>query len=77
MKLAARSRPARIRPAPPLCLAESMEAGMSDDTNDAFQQGVDAYGAGDSRQDCPYPKGSDEQEVWLDGWMKQRVSQRT
>ena len=41
---------------------------MGDNTDDNFQQGVDAYGAGISREDCPHPKDSDEREIWLDGW---------
>ena len=38
------------------------------DISDIFGQGIDAYGAAISRDDCPYPVGSDEREVWQDGW---------
>jgi ribosome modulation factor len=33
-----------------------------------FQQGVEAYGAGIARDNCPYPPGTEEREVWQDGW---------
>jgi ribosome modulation factor len=38
------------------------------DISDIFGQGIDAYGAAISRENCPYPAGSDEREVWQDGW---------
>jgi ribosome modulation factor len=38
------------------------------DTSQIFEHGIDAYGADTPRDDCPYPAGSDEREVWLGGW---------
>jgi ribosome modulation factor len=38
------------------------------DISDIFGQGIVAYGAATPRDDCPYPVGSDEREVWQDGW---------
>jgi ribosome modulation factor len=37
-----------------------------------FDQGVYAYGRDVAREDCPYPKGSDEREEWQDGWDEAR-----
>jgi ribosome modulation factor len=31
-------------------------------------EGLDAYGRGVPRSDCPYPQGSDEREIWFNGW---------
>lgn len=36
--------------------------------NNPFDEGMDAYGRGISREDCPYPKGSDQHEEWQEGW---------
>jgi len=38
------------------------------DHSQVLQEGVDAFAAGTVRAACPYPVGSDEREVWLDGW---------
>jgi ribosome modulation factor len=35
---------------------------------DPFAEGMDAFGRGVQREECPYPAGSDERELWLDGW---------
>jgi ribosome modulation factor len=37
------------------------------DNSEIHKQGIEAYGAV-ARDDCPYPAGSDEREVWQDGW---------
>lgn len=39
---------------------------------DPFGQGMDAYGAGAARSDCPYGGDSDEAARWLEGWEHQR-----
>ena len=36
--------------------------------NDPFEEGLEAFGRGVARSDCPYPEGNDERERWLDGW---------
>ncbi len=33
-----------------------------------FLEGLDAFGRGVARQDCPYPPGSEEAEEWEEGW---------
>ena len=33
-----------------------------------FDEGLDAFGRGVPRKDCPYPIGSDEREDWEEGW---------
>ncbi len=33
-----------------------------------FLEGLDAFGRGVARQDCPYPAGSEEAEEWEEGW---------
>lgn len=33
-----------------------------------FLEGLDAFGRGVPRQDCPYPAGSEEAEEWEEGW---------
>jgi ribosome modulation factor len=35
---------------------------------DAFQEGVDAYAQGVSRDLCPYLPGTVAEEQWLKGW---------
>ncbi len=35
---------------------------------DAFDDGVDAYGRGELRENCPYADDTDERQEWLDGW---------
>jgi ribosome modulation factor len=35
---------------------------------DYFQDGLDAYGRGVTRRDCPFPEGDNRRETWLDGW---------
>jgi ribosome modulation factor len=42
-------------------MAESIGAGP-------FDEGLDAFGRGLKRSDCPYPEGSDEREEWEEGW---------
>lgn len=37
-----------------------------------FDEGMDAYGRGIQRSECPYPEGSDEREEWQDGWDEQK-----
>lgn len=36
-----------------------------------FNEGLDAYDHQVPRKKCPYPEGSDEREVWLEGWDSQ------
>lgn len=33
-----------------------------------FDEGMDAFGRGIERSECPYPENSDEREEWLEGW---------
>ena len=35
---------------------------------DPFDAGVEAFDRGISRNDCPYPEGSDKRKAWLEGW---------
>jgi ribosome modulation factor len=35
---------------------------------DPFAEGMDAFGRGVQLEECPYPAGSEERELWLDGW---------
>jgi hypothetical protein len=43
------------------------------DISDIFGQGIVAYRAATPRDDCPYPVGSDEREVWQEDGTKRRV----
>ncbi len=36
----------------------------------AFEEGVDAFDRGRSREGCPYQKGDHRREFWLEGWKK-------
>ena len=38
------------------------------DDNDRFDDGLEAFGRGIRREDCPYPYDSYECETWLKGW---------
>ena len=31
-------------------------------------EGMEAYGRGVRREECPYPEGSEERTLWLKGW---------
>ena len=35
---------------------------------DPFAEGMNAFGRGVRPEECPYPDGSDERELWLEGW---------
>ena len=37
-------------------------------SGDPFAEGMDAFGRGARREDCPYPDGSDQRAAWLKGW---------
>ncbi|WP_424361002.1 ribosome modulation factor [Methylocystis parvus] len=36
----------------------------------AFEEGVEAFGRGKSRDACPYPAEDDRRRLWLEGWDK-------
>lgn len=38
------------------------------DTDAIYEQGYDAWTAGDLREDCPYSPKSTAALAWLDGW---------
>jgi hypothetical protein len=35
---------------------------------DPFREGLDAFGRGIPREECPHPEGTDEREIWQEGW---------
>jgi len=37
-------------------------------TPSAFSEGMNSYLFDAPRENCPYPAGSDEREMWLEGW---------
>ena len=41
---------------------------MPDPTGGPFAEGMDAYGRGVRREECPHPDGSEERKLWLSGW---------
>ena len=42
---------------------------------DALGAGINAYGSGRARSDCPYPADSSERTQWLEGWDRPRNSE--
>ncbi len=42
--------------------------GKTMDHSQVLQAAINAFTAGTARVACPYPVGSDEREVWFDGW---------
>jgi ribosome modulation factor len=40
------------------------------DGKSAFEEGVDAFSRGKSRDACPYPSGDARRPLWLEGWDK-------
>jgi len=43
---------------------------MTDDDSpySVADEGADAFLRGLPRENCPYPPGADEREIWLSGW---------
>jgi ribosome modulation factor len=35
---------------------------------DVYSEGMDARAKGKPVKVCPYPKGSDDRETWIEGW---------
>lgn len=45
-----------------------MEKGKS-----PFEEGVDAFSRGQSRESCPFPAEDDRRRFWLEGWDKAKL----